>query len=86
MNITYSAFFISDTTKGNLVTPKNNKTHSFIESTPFKEDLLACSQHFDPQSDVAWDCRSPDAINFLKRGEYIYSTLLNKHTCVVFSL
>ena len=68
MNITYSAFFISDTTKANVVTPKSNKTHSFIESTPFKEDLLACSQHFDPQSDVAWDCRSPDAINFLKRG------------------
>lgn len=51
-----------------IVTPRSNKTYSFTENTPFKEDLLACSQHFDPQADVAWDCRSPDAINFLRKG------------------
>ncbi|CAC5390692.1 unnamed protein product [Mytilus coruscus] len=53
---------------GEIATPKSSKTYSFTESTPFKEDLLVCSQHFDPQSDVGWDCRSPDAVNFLKRS------------------
>ncbi|XP_052058415.1 uncharacterized protein LOC127698790 isoform X2 [Mytilus californianus] len=54
---------------GEIATPKSSKTYSFTESTPFKEDLLVCSQHFDPQSDVGWDCRSPDAVNFLKRSQ-----------------
>ncbi|VDI65246.1 Hypothetical predicted protein [Mytilus galloprovincialis] len=51
-----------------IATPKSSKTYSFTENTPYKEDLLICSQHFDPQQDVGWDCRSPDAVNFLRKS------------------
>lgn len=64
--------FILGQPAAEIATPKNSKTYSFTENTPYKEDLLICSQHFDPQQDVGWDCRSPDAVNFLRKSILVY--------------
>ncbi|KAL3874954.1 hypothetical protein ACJMK2_037902 [Sinanodonta woodiana] len=46
---------------------KTPKTKSRAEAvTPLRDDIM-CSQHFDSQADVGWDCNSPDTLRHIQR-------------------
>ncbi|KAL4237424.1 hypothetical protein ACF0H5_002141 [Mactra antiquata] len=55
--------------KRGLATPKNKikKIQKAITHTPGGRDDLLCSQHFDSQVVVGWDCQSPDTLREIKR-------------------
>ena len=45
-------------------TPKLSKKRDIKSKTPSRDDVL-CSQHFDSQTVVGWDCNSPGSVKSL---------------------